>query len=101
GWQIVATVLFVWFGALESWAGIVGFVITLASGAGLLGLQLVSGRSARVMEAALREGLGPNSRAEIAPGLAERLARRATRRNLLLPFYLRDRRVEAVKDIEE
>ena len=99
-WQVAATVLFVWLGALGSWAGIVGLVVTLASWAGLLGLQMVSGRSALVMEDALRDGLGPNYRSEIAPGLAERLARRGSRRQLLLPFYLRDRHVERVKNIQ-
>jgi len=98
-WQVAATVLFVWLGALESWAGIAGLVITLASWAGLLGLQLVSGRSARAMEDALREGLGPGYRSRIAPGLAERLAERSPRRHLMLPFYLRDRHVERVKNI--
>jgi acetyl esterase/lipase len=98
-WQVAATVLFVWLGALQSWAGVVGLVVTLTSWAGLLGLQLVSGRSARVMEDELREGLGPDYRSDIAPGLAERSARPASRRHLLLPFYLRDRRVERVKNI--
>jgi acetyl esterase/lipase len=99
-WQVGATVLFVWLGALESWAGIAGLVIALASWCGLLGLQLVSGRSAAAMEEALRAGLGPDYRSEIAPGLAERLARGVSRRHLLLPFYLRDRRVERVKNIQ-
>ena len=99
-WQVAATVLFVWLGALGSWAGIVGLVVALASWAGLLGLQLVSGRSAQVMEDALREGLGSDYRSEIAPGLADRLVRRSSRRHLLLPFYLRDRRVERVKNIQ-
>jgi acetyl esterase/lipase len=98
-WQVAATVVFVWLGALESWPGIVGLVITVTSWAGLLGLQRVSGRSARVMEDALRDGLSPDYRDDIAPGLAERLARRASRRHLLLPFYLRDRRVERTKNI--
>ncbi|HMF84232.1 MAG TPA: alpha/beta hydrolase [Acidimicrobiia bacterium] len=99
-WQVAATVVFLWLGALESWAGVAGLVITLASWAGLLGLQLVSGRSARAMEEALREGLGPDYRSEIAPGLAQRLARRTSRRSLLMPFYLRDRHVERVKNIQ-
>jgi acetyl esterase/lipase len=98
-WQAAATVVFVWLGALESWQGIAGLVITLVSWAGLLGLQLGSGRSATVMENALREGLGADYRSVIGPGLDERLARRVSRRHLLLPFYLRDRRVERVKNI--
>ena len=99
-WQVAATVVFVWLGALESWAGIAGLIITLVSWAGLLGLQFGSGRSAAVMEGALREGLGAEYRAAIGPGVDARVARRATRRHLLLPFYLRDRRVERVKNIQ-
>ena len=98
-WQVAATVLFVWLGALDTWPGIAGLVITAASWAGLVWLQLVSSRAGRVVEDALQAGLGPDYRAEIAPGIAERLARRTSRRNLLLPLYLRDRRVERVKDI--
>jgi acetyl esterase/lipase len=99
-WQVAATVVFLWLGALGSWPGVAGLVITVASWTGLLWMQLVSERSVRVIEDALREGLGPDYRAEIAPGLAERLARQSSRRHLLLPFYLRDRRVERVKDIQ-
>src|SRR5918994_614029 len=100
-WQVAATVVFVWLGALESWPGVVGLVIAVTSWAGLLGLQLVSGRSARVMEDALRDGLGSDYHDDIAPGLAERLARRASRGHLLLPFYPRDRRVERIKNIRD
>jgi acetyl esterase/lipase len=98
-WQAVATVVFVWLGALDTWPGVAGLVITAASWAGLVWLQLVSSRAGRVMENALRDGLGAEYGAEIATGVDERLARRARRRNLLLPLYLRDRRVERVKDI--
>ena len=99
-WQVGATVVFVVLGALDSWAGIAGLVITLASWAGLLGLQLTSRRSAAAVEDALQTGLGPDYRSVIGAGLDERLARRVTRRHLLLPFYLRDRGVERVKNIQ-
>jgi acetyl esterase/lipase len=98
-WQVAVTIVFVWLGALGTWPGIAGLVITAVSWGGLLWLQLVSSRAGRVMEEALREGLGPEYGAEIATGVDERLARRARRRNLLLPFYLRDGRVERAKDI--
>jgi acetyl esterase/lipase len=98
-WQVVATALFVWLGALDTWPGIAGLAITGASWGGLVWLQLVGSRAGRVIEEALREGLGPDYTAEIATGIDERLARRTRRRNLLFPFYLRDRRVERVKDI--
>jgi acetyl esterase/lipase len=99
-WQVAATIVFVWLGALDTWPGVAGLVVTSASWAGLLWLQVVSSRADRVMEEALREGLGPDYRDEIAPGIAERLARRTSRRNLMLPFYLRDRHVERLKDIQ-
>ncbi len=99
-WQVAATVVFVWLGALESWAGIAGLVITLVSWAGLVRLQLGSSRSAAVVEQALQDGLGQGYRAVIGPGVDERVARRTTRRHLAFPFYLRDRRVERVKNIQ-
>jgi acetyl esterase/lipase len=98
-WQVTATVVFVWLGALDTWPGVLGLAITAVSWAGLLWLQLVSSRAGRVMEEALRASLGPEYAADIATGIDERLARRARRRHLLLPFYLRDRRVEREKNI--
>jgi acetyl esterase/lipase len=99
-WQMVATVVFVWLGALDSWPGVLALAITVVSWAGLLWAQLVSRRSAAVLESALRDALGDDYRSEIAPGLAEHLAARTPRRELLLPFSFRDRRVERIKDIE-
>lgn len=99
-WQAVVTAVFVWLGALDSWPGLVALAITVLSWSGLLWLQLVSLRSASVLESALQEALGENYRDEIAPGLAEHLASRTPRRELLLPFSYRDRRVERVKNIQ-
>lgn len=99
-WQAVATAVFVRFGALDSWAGLAGLVITLISWAGLVTAHLVSRHAADAVEAALREGLGERYRDEIASGLAERLASRTPARELLLPFYLRDHRVRRTKNIQ-
>jgi acetyl esterase/lipase len=99
-WQMIATAVFVWLGALETWPGVVALVISVASWGGLIWLQLASGRSAHALESALREGLGDDYRDEIAPGLAERLAARTPRRDLLLPFAYRDRRVERIRDLQ-
>ena len=98
-WQAVATAIFVWAGALDTWPGVVGLAITLASWVGLAWVISVSLRSKHVVEAALREGLGDDYRSEIAPGLAEHLASRLVRRQLLLPLLFRDRRVERTGDI--
>jgi acetyl esterase/lipase len=99
-WQVAATVVFVALGALDAWPGYVGLAVNVVSWVGLVWIQVVALRSARVMEHALREGLGDDYRSHIAPGLAERLARRPSPIRLLFPFYLRDRRVERIKNIQ-
>ncbi len=98
-WQAVATAIFIWAGALDTWPGLVGLAITLVSWAGLTWVIIVSLRSKHVVEAALRESLGDDYRSEIAPGLAQHLANRLVRRQLLLPLWFRDQRVEATRDI--
>ena len=99
-WQLAAAAVFVRLGALDAWPGLVGLGICIGSWVGLVGLQLISLRSATVIEHALREGLGGDYRSEIAPGLAERMATRPSRLQLLLPFYLRDRHVRRVRNIQ-
>jgi len=99
-WQLAATVFFVWAGALEAWPGWLGLGITLASWAGLFMLLVLAGRTQETVERALREGLGPDYRNAIAPGLAERTAEAPEPRGrLLLPFWLSDPAVEMVRDV--
>jgi acetyl esterase/lipase len=98
-WQIAATVIFVWLGALDAWPGLLALAINVASWVGLIGLQLIALRSARVVEDALRAGLGDEYRDQIAPAIAERMATRRSRLRLLLPFYLRDRRVQRIRNL--
>lgn len=98
-WQLVATIVFVRLGALDSAPGIAGLVITLVSWVGLGWLISVSLRSRSVVEHALRDGLGDHYRDEIAPGRAQQLASRVVRRQLLFPLLLRDRRVERIRDL--
>lgn len=98
-WQAVATGIFVYFGALDNWPGWVGLAITVLSWAGLTWLVAVSLRSSRVVEQALRDGLGQHYRQEIAPGYAHALASRAVRRQIAVPLLLRDHRVERIKDV--
>jgi hypothetical protein len=54
-WQVVATIFFVWAGALEAWPGWAGLGITMASWAGLLALVPISRHAEPVVEAALRQ----------------------------------------------
>ena len=58
GWQIVAVVLFVVFGALDSWLGWLGLVITLVSWFGLWRTIGSARRTTATCSAALDEQLG-------------------------------------------
>jgi acetyl esterase/lipase len=98
-WQAVATGLFIAFGALDAWPGYLGLALTAISWAGLVWMIAIAHRSGEVIEDALRAALGDDYRDEIAPGRAERLASALSRKQLLLPFNLRDRRVKKIKNI--
>ncbi len=98
-WQLVATVFFVWMGALEAWPGWVGLGITLASWLGLLLMVPLSGRSEKVVESALARGLGPDYRDRIAPAVAEQMTAPRPRGRLAIPFLLYDPAVEKLTDI--
>jgi acetyl esterase/lipase len=98
-WQLVATVFFVWAGALEAWRGWVGLGITLASWGGLLALVPVSRAAAPVVEAAIAAGLGPNYRDQILPEVAERMEAPYRSGVLINPFNFRDPKVSVTRDI--
>jgi acetyl esterase/lipase len=99
-WQLVATVVFVWFGALDGWPGWVGLAVTGVSWAGLLGLSLRAWRAGDSVEAGLREGLGDGYRAEIEPSLAHRLDEPLPVSRRINPFLLADRSVRRVKNVD-
>ncbi len=54
-WQMVATALFIWAGALTSWVGWVGLVVAVLDWIGLIGLGVVGQRTGLVTAAALDE----------------------------------------------
>ena len=54
-WQLVATGLFIWAGALSNWAGWLGLAVAVAGWAGLVGLGVAGHRASRVTAAALAE----------------------------------------------
>ncbi len=54
-WQLAATAIFIWFGALSNWAGWVGLAVALAGWIGLIGLGIAGRRAADVTAAALGE----------------------------------------------
>jgi len=88
-WQAAATAVFIWLGALDAWPGWLGLAITFASWIGLGILATVSRRSALVFEDAVDRAL------ELEPSARLRVPVRQS----VLPFYLRDRRVERIKDL--
>jgi acetyl esterase/lipase len=89
-WQAVGAAAFVAAGALGHWAGWVGLAVTLVSWVGLVRLFLEARASAAVIDATLSTDLG----LEDAP-----LERRVPLRQLVAPLYLRDRRVERVRNL--
>src|SRR3974390_3092271 len=55
-WQLVATAIFIEFGALDAWAGWLGLAFAVAGWIGLLGLGVAGLRAAGVPAAALAGG---------------------------------------------
>ena len=54
-WQVAAATLFIWFGALSSWAGWLGLAVAVVGWVGLIGLGVAGRRAAGVTAAALTE----------------------------------------------
>jgi len=54
-WQMIATALFISFGALDGWAGWLGLAVAVVDWVGLLGLGIAGRRAAGVTAAALDE----------------------------------------------
>jgi hypothetical protein len=54
-WQMAATALFAWLGALDGWAGWLGLAVAAGTWVGLLGLGFVGLRAGGVTSAALAE----------------------------------------------
>lgn len=98
-WQAVATTLFLWAGALAGWPGWLALALVLGSWVGLVILMIEARRARSVMEAALREGLGEEYEADIAPELREHLDETWGLRQRLLPLPIWDPRVEVIRDI--
>jgi acetyl esterase/lipase len=98
-WQALATLAFVWAGALSAWSGWLGLAITAASWAGLLRIIATSRHTEHVVESSLVEALGPDYVHRVHPQVAARHgapARPAPRWN---PFSFRDPEVRAVRDL--
>lgn len=98
-WQVAATIFFVWLGALAAWPGQVGLAIAVVSWLALLVLYRRARQAEAVVEDALCKGLGADYRDEILPELAGLVTSVVNWREILLPFPMRDPRVERVRDV--
>jgi len=98
-WQLAATIVFVWAGALAAWPGWLGLGITFASWAALFAMVRVARRAAPLVEAALQEGLGPDY-ANLALCRAGALCDAfEPERRLVNPFRFRHRAVRVIGDL--
>ncbi|MBW2698973.1 MAG: alpha/beta hydrolase [Deltaproteobacteria bacterium] len=99
-WQLIATVAFIWAGALEAWPGWMGLGITLVSWAALLALVPISRRAEPVLEASLAAALGPQYRERIDADLIEKIEQTPPPPHRPLnPFRFGHADVEVVRDI--
>jgi acetyl esterase/lipase len=98
-WQAAATAVFVWAGALQRWPGVLGLAITLLSWVGLAYAWWNARTAHEVVEQSLREGLGADYAERILPEVRARMSAPRAWRPPLLPFPLRPRDVERVRDI--
>lgn len=88
-WQALATLAFVWWGALSHWPGIVGLAVTVVSWFGLLLSQRRSGTAASVFADALRQGFAE----ETAPHAVVSV------RHFARPFRMRRHEIERIRNL--
>lgn len=98
-WQALATLGFIAFGALGHGPGKLALAVTLASWAGLAAFQWRAHGAREVVERALREALGADYRAEIAPEQGALLRDDFDLRRALNPWNRRPADVERVRDL--
>jgi acetyl esterase/lipase len=98
-WQLVAVVVFVLLGALDSWPGWVALAITLVSWVGLASSVKGALETDRAFAGAMADALGPEWNANLDPQLREAAARINWAR-ILFPFWYRRRGVQRLRDIQ-
>ncbi len=98
-WQALATLLFVWAGALRAWPGKLGLVVAIASWVGLWRCYWRAGAAEEVVDGALRDGLGHDYRDAILPEVSAKFAPAVDWKQIILPFPMRHPEVERRRDI--
>ncbi|MHB1444344.1 MAG: alpha/beta hydrolase fold domain-containing protein [Acidimicrobiales bacterium] len=99
-WQAAATAGLAWAGALGTTPGRAGLGLTLASWVGLANLARQAQQAGAVTDAALDEGLGPGWHSVRDERVSTAGARTTGWAQLLFAFWMRDRRVERVRNID-
>jgi acetyl esterase/lipase len=99
-WQAAATVIFAVLGAFHHLAGWSGLGLTLASWVGLANLARQGAQAGGVMDAALDAGLGPDWHRYRDHRVSSARARPAEWAQLVFAFWLRDRNVERIRNID-
>jgi acetyl esterase/lipase len=99
-WQVALTVVFAWLGALDTWPGQLGLVITVVSWVALARAYAGARQAEGVVEQALADALGADYEERILPAIREQLAPRVDWRQILLPFPMRRAEVERIRDVE-
>jgi acetyl esterase/lipase len=98
-WQALATVIFVWAGALDAWPGWLALAVTVVSWTGLAWCyQRARGAEAEV-ERALCAGLGLEYRAAIPAEVRETFAPSVDWRQLVVPLALGHPEVTRVRNV--
>jgi len=98
-WQAIFTGLFLWFGALHYWPGVLGLMITVASWAGLAGCLRGAARAEQAVESSLAAALGPEYRQGVSSSLSHALASAVNWREIVFPFQGGGPDVKRVRDI--
>ncbi len=98
-WQLAATALFAWAGALGAWPGWVGLAVALVSWGALLDLFVRAQKASQLVEGALVEALGSDYERRIAPDLLAQLDPHPPLSEMLLPFAMRRRGVERIRNL--
>jgi acetyl esterase/lipase len=97
--QLLATVVFAWAGALEAWPGKLGLAVAVVSWVALGWRYWASRQSEEVIERALQDGLGADYRSKILPEVSAQFGGGVAWKEILFPFPIRHAEVERVRDI--
>jgi acetyl esterase/lipase len=99
GWQVIATIVFIWFGALAHWIGWIGLTITCISISGLAKCVQAARATRGEFAAALNGSLGPEWAADLDPRW-KRQDDRLEWKRVATPFRFKRRGVERIRNIQ-